>query len=470
MKIAFDVDVLAKQMPIRDYVRKVADWGYKYIEQSPHPRINPFYKHPLFSKECEEEYRKALKETGVEISSFIVVYRWSGPAEEQRQHAVANWKRMIQIAVDMGVPVINTEFSGDPNQQELCNGMFFRSMEELLPIIEREGLRVEIQSHPYDFCELNDETCDIVKSFRSKNLGYVYSASHGFFYDQGKGDVRHMMKYAGDELTHVLLADTWNQTKDCRYILNPPWLNQRGRADATIHQHTAMGEGEVDFDGIFETLREMDFVNKQMKPDAPKAGGDNIICVSYFGFPEKMDRQAPEALERLLHWASRGALDIDGMGEEIVSRLVESGRVADVADYYSLSEDELAALDMGRVNKEGEPIRLGHTVAKKLVAAIEASKGRPFARMLFGLGIRHVGKTTAELLADAFPSLEALAAFLASIPALDTPWDKVFQHTYCAACSAENCDEENCPHQAERNSPAWFLAQEVADDGNDPLW
>ena len=68
MKIAFDVDVLAKQMPIKDYVRKVADWGYKYIEQSPHPRINPFYKHPLFSRECEEEYRKALKETGVEIS------------------------------------------------------------------------------------------------------------------------------------------------------------------------------------------------------------------------------------------------------------------------------------------------------------------------------------------------------------------------------------------------------------------
>lgn len=41
MKIAFDVDVLAKQMPIREYVHKVADWGYKYIEQSPHPRINP---------------------------------------------------------------------------------------------------------------------------------------------------------------------------------------------------------------------------------------------------------------------------------------------------------------------------------------------------------------------------------------------------------------------------------------------
>lgn len=117
-----------------------------------------------------------------------------------------------------------------------------------------------------------------------------------------------------------------------------------------------------------------------------------------------------QALERLLHWASRGALDIDGMGEEIVSRLVESGRLADVADYYSLTEDELASLNMGRVNKEGEPIRLGHTVAKKLVDAIEASKGRSFARVLFGLGIRHVGKTTAELIADAFPSMDALMA------------------------------------------------------------
>lgn len=117
-----------------------------------------------------------------------------------------------------------------------------------------------------------------------------------------------------------------------------------------------------------------------------------------------------QALERLLHWASRGALDIDGMGEEIVSRLVECGRVADVADYYSLSEEELASLDMGRVKADGEPVRLGHTVAKKLVAAIEASKGRTFARVLFGLGIRHVGKTTAEAIAAAYPSMDALAA------------------------------------------------------------
>ena len=77
----------------------------------------------------------------MEIAFFIVVYRWSGPTEEQRQHVVANWKRIIEIAVDVGIPAINSGFSGDPNQQEICNGMFCKSMEELLPIIERETLR-----------------------------------------------------------------------------------------------------------------------------------------------------------------------------------------------------------------------------------------------------------------------------------------------------------------------------------------
>ena len=115
-----------------------------------------------------------------------------------------------------------------------------------------------------------------------------------------------------------------------------------------------------------------------------------------------------QALERLAHWASRGAMDIDGMGDEIIGRLVEAGRLTDVADYYTLDEVELAQLDMGRVNKEGNPIRLGETVAKKLVAQIEASKSRPFSRVLFGIGIRHVGKTMAESIAAAYSTIDAL--------------------------------------------------------------
>lgn len=115
-----------------------------------------------------------------------------------------------------------------------------------------------------------------------------------------------------------------------------------------------------------------------------------------------------QALERLLHWASREAMDIDGAGEEIIGRLVETGRLADVADFYTLTVEELASLDMGRQNKEGEAVRLGTTIAEKLVEAIAASKARPFERVLGGLGIRHVGKNTAAEIVEVFPSMEAL--------------------------------------------------------------
>ena len=162
--------------------------------------------------------------------------------------------------------------------------------------------------------------------------------------------------------------------------------------------------------GPVESLRPADAREWRMPPECPSCGSPVIReegevayrCIS-------IDCPA-QAQERLVHWASRGAMDIDGMGDEIVGRLVESGRVTDVADYYSLDEVELSLLDMGRVNKEGNPIRLGETVAKKLVAQIEESKTRSFARMLFGIGMRHVGKTVAEAVAAAFPTMDALMA------------------------------------------------------------
>ncbi|MDO4443080.1 MAG: NAD-dependent DNA ligase LigA [Slackia sp.] len=162
--------------------------------------------------------------------------------------------------------------------------------------------------------------------------------------------------------------------------------------------------------GAVESLRPEGAEIWQMPETCPSCGSRIVReegeaafrCVS-------MDCPA-QALERLLHWASRGAMDIDGMGEEIVARLVESGRARDVADYYSLTEYELATLETGRINKDGDPIHLGSTIAAKLIASIEASKARPLSRVLFGLGIRHVGKTTGEQLASAFPSMESLMA------------------------------------------------------------
>ncbi|TDB39505.1 MAG: NAD-dependent DNA ligase LigA [Actinobacteria bacterium] len=117
-----------------------------------------------------------------------------------------------------------------------------------------------------------------------------------------------------------------------------------------------------------------------------------------------------QRLERLGHWAGRGALDIDGMGSEIITRLVEHGLLHDVADYYLLTRNTLASLDLGRTRKDGTPVLLGETMAAKLMASIEASKTRPLAKLVFGLGIRHVGATVAEALTAAYSSLDALMA------------------------------------------------------------
>lgn len=112
---------------------------------------------------------------------------------------------------------------------------------------------------------------------------------------------------------------------------------------------------------------------------------------------------------RLVHWTGRGAMDIEGLGEEIVARLIESEMVHDVADFYALTAEGLAALDTGRTRIDGSAIALGNAVAAKIAANIEASKQRPVARLLFGLGIRHVGASVAEVLSAEFGSIEAIA-------------------------------------------------------------
>ena len=102
--------------------------------------------------------------------------------------------------------------------------------------------------------------------------------------------------------------------------------------------------------------------------------------------------------ESLLHYASRHAMDIDGLGDKIVDQLVDKGMVKDVADLYALKEDEVAALE-----------RMAEKSAQNLLAEIEGSKKNSLARLIYALGMRFVGERTGQLLAEHFSSLEELA-------------------------------------------------------------
>ena len=101
--------------------------------------------------------------------------------------------------------------------------------------------------------------------------------------------------------------------------------------------------------------------------------------------------------ESLLHWASRKAMKIDGLGERLVDQLVEKNFVHDVSDLYRLSKDQLQDLE-----------RMGPKSAENLVKEIDVSRSLEFSRLLFGIGIRHVGERTAQILATHFGSIERL--------------------------------------------------------------
>ncbi|MCP3981645.1 MAG: NAD-dependent DNA ligase LigA [bacterium] len=102
--------------------------------------------------------------------------------------------------------------------------------------------------------------------------------------------------------------------------------------------------------------------------------------------------------EKLLHFASRGGMDVQGLGEALVEQLTAKELVRDVADLYGLELDSLSELE-----------RMGVKSAENLLAQLEESKTRPLNRLLFGLGVRHVGDRAAQQLAQSFASLDALA-------------------------------------------------------------
>ena len=108
----------------------------------------------------------------------------------------------------------------------------------------------------------------------------------------------------------------------------------------------------------------------------------------------------PAQLERnLIHFASRDAMDIDGMGEAVIAALLEKKLVSAPPDFYRLKAEELAALE-----------RMGERSAQNLLAALEKSKQNDLSRLVFGLGIRNIGQKASQLLARRFGTLEALMA------------------------------------------------------------
>jgi DNA ligase (NAD+) len=120
----------------------------------------------------------------------------------------------------------------------------------------------------------------------------------------------------------------------------------------------------------------------------------------------------PAKLQRgLEHFASRGAMNIEGLGESLIAQLLDGGHVRDYADLYALTAAGIAALTATSTRHDGKEIvrRFGEKNAAKVVEQIDRSRQAGLARVIYGLGIRHVGERGGQVLADAFGSMDAIA-------------------------------------------------------------
>jgi myo-inositol catabolism protein IolH len=264
MKIALD-PYMIRHLSLRELPAAVAALGYDQIELSPRSDFLDWWVMPRATKDRMAGFKAAMKAAGVGLATLQPMYRWASPFEDERQWAVRCWKRAIEVAVEMDCRLMISEFgrgaspersvgerAGD-NTKEMCEAAWFRSMDELLPIFERESLTLSVEPHPEDWIEQLQPAIDIVKNIGSKALKLSYIAPHTFYYGD---DMAGMIREAAPVLAHVRVADTFNHKKSSqlRYIVNPP-----GSTQIRVHQHLDMGQGEIDWDVFFGTLAEVNF-------------------------------------------------------------------------------------------------------------------------------------------------------------------------------------------------------------------
>ena len=263
MKIALD-PYMHRHIPLEELPAFVKEMGYDYIELSPRADFLQWWTRPRVFPARAKAFKQAMKIEGVELATLQPMYRWSSPYKDEWEMAMDNWKRTIEVAVEMECELLISEFGrgGSPERSaadtqgihtpEACENAFWRSMDVLVPILEREGLTLSVEPHPEDWVEEISPAIDIIKTINSKAVKASYISPHSFYYGD---DLAESIRQTQGELVHARVADTFNHkaSSQLRYIVNPPGSTAR------VHQHLNMGEGEIDWGVFFKTLHEIGF-------------------------------------------------------------------------------------------------------------------------------------------------------------------------------------------------------------------
>lgn len=301
LKIALDPRMLRDQS-ITGWFKAAAETGYSFIELSPRDDFLPSHQGRRASREIVQAALEASRDTGVAIASIWTNHAWSSPDEGERRQAVYYWRQVFDVADELGCRHLNTEFKGDPLRPLLSEGAFWRSMEEVMPELEKRDLQLFIEPHPYDFVESGFRAVDLIRGLRSSHVGYIYCAPHTFCLG---GELTELVRYAQEVLGHVHVADSYRSS---RIIVDPH------DAAVRVHQHLDLDQGEVDWHLLFETLKEIHF--------------DGVLTVSVFAWPDR-------AIESFRYNRERVSYYLASVGWELADKPSEG---ADIVGSLSGSE------------------------------------------------------------------------------------------------------------------------------------
>jgi myo-inositol catabolism protein IolH len=205
MKLALDPAMPARR-PVEEAVTSAAEAGYPYIELGNRADVIPAFRAVEASRGDLVGIRRAAASGGVEFASIAVIQAWSSPDEDLRLQAIAWWRDRIAAAVELGCSRINTEMSGDPGCCDESRAALFRSLEELLPVLDPEGIEVVAEPHPGDFTETTADALDLVRWVASDRFRYLHCIPHTFYLG---GSAAQQIEQARGHFDHVHVADTY---------------------------------------------------------------------------------------------------------------------------------------------------------------------------------------------------------------------------------------------------------------------
>lgn len=256
MRIAAAESFMLGRYPLPESLRRLREAGFTAVEILVPHRI------AAGADEAEvSALRRQINHHSLELVALSGGWPLAAPDSECRMHAVATLQAVVELAARLGCPTVTSEINGGTSIREAESVTAFRqSIEDLIPVLDREGITLAVEPHPGDVVEEHSVGLGLVRDFSHPSVGYLFCTPHTFVLGD---DAAAMIRDAGDSLAYVHIADTNRQSRIVVGYRAKGYPNalvtDEFRDTMTAHEHLMLGRGDVDFRALASALHDVGY-------------------------------------------------------------------------------------------------------------------------------------------------------------------------------------------------------------------